>query len=276
MNYFLSLLLFCFIGHLNSAEYGICIKNHISVHKSISHESEQITQLIFGDIYKVLSKSSDKQWLYIENQYDKYKGWISLSKHRKLSQQTFNNMINDTFPVCGDLKGFIEFEGNKFEISLGSTLPFYDNGVIEIDNKKGVFTGNAVFVPREFNAENVISTSKLCLDIPYLWGGKNALGYDCSGFVQVVYKTLGIKLPRDSRQQVLVGEEIELKDAKVGDLAFFHIDGRVIHVGIVIDDNKIIHSSKRVKINTLDKTGIWIDETQSYSHYLKCIKRIVR
>jgi hypothetical protein len=98
------------------------------------------------------------------------------------------------------LKGFIEFEGNKLEISLGSTLPFYDNGVIEIDNKKGVFTGNAVFVPREFNSENVISTSKLCLDIPYLWGGKNALGYDCSGFVQVVYKALGIKLPRDSRQ----------------------------------------------------------------------------
>jgi hypothetical protein len=275
MRYILSICLCWVINFCLSAEYGICINNHISVHKSANKTSEQVTQLIFGDIYTIISKSKDKKWLFIENQYDSYKGWIASTSHRFLSEETFQEMKKDTFPVCGDLQGIIEFEGKKFEISLGSTLPFYENGKLKIDNKSASFSGNALYLPREFNSQQVLLTAKLCLEIPYLWGGKNALGYDCSGFVQTVYKTFGIKLPRDSGQQVKLGEDISLSNAIVGDLAFFHENGKIVHVGIIIEGNKIIHASKKVKINKLDNTGIWVDDTQSYSHFLKCIKRIV-
>ena len=266
----------CSLNLLYSSEYGICIKNFISVHKTTKASSEQITQLIFGDTYTIISKSKDKKWLFIENLFDNYQGWIALEQHRVLSEQTFIDMKKNTFPICADLKGLVEFEGKKFEISLGSSLPYYKNGSISIDGKIGSFTGNTTVIPRKFTSDILLSTSKLCLNIPYLWGGKNAFGYDCSGFVQTVYKTFGVFLPRDSGQQIKLGEEIKLADAKVGDLAFFHENGKIVHVGIVIEGNKIIHASKKVKINKLDKTGIWVDETQSYSHYLKCVKRIVQ
>lgn len=275
MRTFLTLTFICLVNFCFSSEYGICIKNCVSVHKVANKNSEQVTQLIFGDIYTIISKSSDKKWLLIENQFDKYQGWIPEIHHRALSEKCFTEMKIDTFPVCADLIGEVEFEGKKFEISLGSTLPYFNNGTITIDGKDGIFNGKTVDIPQKFNSDTLLSTSKLCLNIPYLWGGKNAFGYDCSGFVQTVYKTFGIFLPRDSGQQVKLGEEIKLSEAKVGDLAFFHDKGKIVHVGIIIEGNKIIHASKKVKINKLDKTGIWVDETQSYSHYLKCIRRIV-
>lgn len=276
MKYFIALSLVCLVNFCFSTEYGICIKNYVSVHKLANKNSEQVTQLIFGDTYTIISKSKDKKWLFIENLFDKYQGWISISNHRSLSEKIFLDMKADTFPVCADLKGKVEFEGKTFEISLGSTLPYYDNGIIQIDDKKAKFIGAVTFIPQEFIQEKLLETSKMCLDVPYLWGGKNAFGYDCSGFVQTVYKTFGINLPRDSGQQVKLGKEINLADSQVGDLAFFHDNGKIVHVGMIIEGNKIIHASKKVKINKLDKTGIWVDETQSYSHYLKCIKRIDR
>ncbi|MFM7667185.1 MAG: NlpC/P60 family protein [Bacteroidota bacterium] len=275
MKYILFVFLVCSMTIIYSAEYGICSKNFICVHKTANASSEQVTQLIFGDTYTILSKSKDKKWLLIENLFDKYQGWISKENHYAISEKSFIEMKNKIFPVCADLKGIIEFEGEKFEISLGSSLPYYKNGSIVINGKKGTFTGNAVTIPREFNSDILLSSSKLCLNIPYLWGGKNAFGYDCSGFVQTIYKTFGIFLPRDSGQQVKLGTDIKLTDAKIGDLAFFHENGKIVHVGIIIEGNKIIHASKKVKINKLDSTGIWVDETQSYSHYLKCIKRVI-
>jgi hypothetical protein len=276
MRTFLVLSLICLVNFCFSAEYGICVKNCVSVHKVANKNSEQVTQLIFGDTYTIISKSKDKNWLFIENLFDNYQGWIALSNHRSLSEKIFLDMKADTFPVCADLKGMIEFEGKTFEISLGSTLPYYENGIIQIDDKKAKFIGAVAYIPQEFSYEKILTTSKLCLGVPYLWGGKNAYGYDCSGFVQTVYKTFGINLPRDSGQQVKLGKDINLVDAQVGDLAFFHDNGKIVHVGMIIEGNKIIHASKKVKINKLDKTGIWVDETQSYSHYLKCVRRIVQ
>ncbi|MFM7661921.1 MAG: NlpC/P60 family protein, partial [Bacteroidota bacterium] len=260
MKYILTVSFIFSIALFYSAEYGICISNFTTVHKTTDNASEQVTQLIFGDIYMIISKSKDKKWLLIENLFDGYQGWIPKENHRSISERTYFEMKKDTFPVCADLKGLVEFEGKKFEISLGSSLPYYKNGSIVIDGKKGIFTGNAVTIPREFNLDILLSTSKLCLDIPYLWGGKNAFGYDCSGFVQTVYKTLGIFLPRDSGQQVKIGDEIKFESAQIGDLAFFHENGKIVHVGIIIEGNKIIHASKKVKINKLDSTGIWVDE----------------
>ena len=276
MRYILTIYISLMLNLVYSAEYGICVKNSISVHKYANKTSEQVTQLIFGDTYTIITKSKDKKWLFIENQFDNYQGWIASTNHRSLSEQIFMEMKTRSFPICADLKGTIELEGKTFEISLGSTLPYYENGILKIDGVKATFKGNITEIPQEFSSEKLLYRSKLCLNIPYLWGGKNAFGYDCSGFVQTVYKTFGINLPRDSGQQVKLGNDIELTNAKVGDLAFFHENGKIVHVGIIIEGNKIIHASKKVKINKLDATGIWVDENQSYTHYLKCIKRIVQ
>jgi cell wall-associated NlpC family hydrolase len=103
------------------------------------------------------------------------------------------------------------------------------------------------------------------------------MGVDCSGFVQVVFKVLGIFLQRDAYLQATQGDKVEnLLLSKTGDLAFFNNEaGRITHVGIVLEGNKIIHASGKVRIDTLTKEGIINNETDKQTHTLHSIKKVI-
>ena len=122
----------------------------------------------------------------------------------------------------------------------------------------------------------LLETVRFFLNIPYLWGGKNAMGLDCSGFTQVVLGLFGKQLKRNASEQATQGRKIsDLKNAQAGDLVFFdHEDGKISHVGIVIDPERVIHCSGRVKVEKLDTTGIYSAETGTYTHHLVTIRRI--
>ena len=110
-----------------------------------------------------------------------------------------------------------------------------------------------------------------------MWGGKSPLGVDCSGFTQLAYKINGYNLPRDAYQQVELGEPLNfVEEAQAGDLAFFdNEEGKIIHVGILLDNQQIIHASGQVRIDNFDHYGIFNTDTKKYSHTLRVIKRIL-
>ncbi len=93
----------------------------------------------------------------------------------------------------------------------------------------------------------------------------------------MVFKLNGIQLPRDAWQQAEKGEALNfIEEAQKGDLAFFdNEEGKIVHVGIIIDKNKIIHSSGKVRIDTLDHYGIFNSDSGKYSHNLRVIKKIL-
>ena len=115
------------------------------------------------------------------------------------------------------------------------------------------------------------------LNAPYLWGGKTPFGVDCSGFTQMVYKLNGYKLMRDASQQSKQGEALSfIEESEPGDLAFFdNEEGNIIHVGIIMDDNYIIHASGKVRIDRLDHLGIYNAEINKHTHKLRVIKKII-
>jgi cell wall-associated NlpC family hydrolase len=115
------------------------------------------------------------------------------------------------------------------------------------------------------------------LNAPYLWGGKTPFGIDCSGFTQMVYKLNGYHLKRDASQQATEGEPLSfIEESEPGDLAFFdNEEGKIIHVGIIMDNNYIIHSSGKVRIDRLDHLGIYNAETNRHTHKLRVIKKMI-
>jgi cell wall-associated NlpC family hydrolase len=91
-------------------------------------------------------------------------------------------------------------------------------------------------------ADDYLKTAESFIGVPYLWGGTTALGLDCSGFVQQVYRLNGVALPRDADQQAVLGRKVE--EARAGDLMFFGADS-VTHVALATSATEFIHAPER-------------------------------
>ena len=124
--------------------------------------------------------------------------------------------------------------------------------------------------------EKLVGNALIYLNTPYLWGGRSPFGIDCSGFTQVVYRLQGISLPRDAYQQAEIGTTLSfIEESEPGDLAFFdNNEGKIIHVGIILENNHIIHASGKVRIDRIDQQGIFNKEKGQHTHKLRLIKSI--
>ncbi|MDQ3534734.1 MAG: C40 family peptidase [Bacteroidota bacterium] len=256
---------------------GICRLSIVPVRATESDKSEMVTQLLFGDHYTILEESSNRKWLKIRIFYDEYEGWIDRKQHSLISEDFFYQISHLDYKICTDVTAKILFKKQDLHVVMGSILPMATNELFRLEDELQ-YSGNAksLWEVRGYNFFK--ETALKFLNTPYLWGGKTPFGIDCSGFTQIVFKICGYKLPRDAYQQALVGTIVsDLEDAAPGDLAFFtNTKGRVFHVGIILDDKKIIHSSGKVKIDILDENGIFDVENQVYSHPLSSLRRILK
>ena len=121
-----------------------------------------------------------------------------------------------------------------------------------------------------------METAKLFLNAPYLWGGRSIHGIDCSGYTQIVAKIHGFQLPRDASQQVNFGEEVRFEDRQPGDFEFYiNSKGNIHHVGIIIEENKVLHASGWVRSDKSDETGIYREDFREYTHQHHSIRRLI-
>lgn len=260
-------------------EYGIAYLSIIPVRVEPSDRSEMVTQILFGEHFKVLEKNNG--WCFVHLFYDDYEGWIDEKMCYYITPDLYGKLSNDKNFVSQETINILQRNKKEspFMIVSGSTLPFYnaENKSFTINDETFFFYGD-VLDKKEDDIRMSISDSALnYVDTPYLWGGRTPFGIDCSGFTQIVYKLNGIKLPRDASQQIELGKTIGfVGKAKPGDLAFFDDDeGNIIHVGIILENNKIIHASGKVRVDLIDHQGIFNDELKKYTHRLRIIKQIL-
>lgn len=258
--------------------YGLCFLPLAPLRAQASHKSEMVSQVLFGESFEILAV--DDSWVLVRLAYDNYEGWLDEKQYEEISAAFFQDLQASKQVVTGlsshsvCLKLGLE---EMLNILPGSTLPFLDDTKFAIGEQDYLFLGESSIPDvADFHA-GLEETAQFYLNAPYLWGGRSLFGIDCSGFVQQVYKHLGVKLARDASQQVHAGTAIQsLQDAKPGDLAFFDNDqGDITHVGILLEDNEIIHSSGHVKVDRIDEQGIFSQDAKQYTHSLKAIRRVV-
>ena len=252
-----------------------------------SHKSEMVTQVIFGELYRILGK--EDHWLRVRLAYDNYEGWIDQKQSFPLEEDEFIRLINADTPASLDLVQLLSNENrlSVIPIPLGSSLPGIADHRFTVAQELFSFEGlvaDAVSLEttlthqeRQKAKQTLIGDAMLYVNAPYLWGGRTPFGIDCSGLTQMVYKLKKIKLLRDAAQQATHGEPLNfISESEPGDLAFFDDEeGNIIHVGLMVDRSRIIHASGRVRIDIIDHEGIYNEDEKQYTHKLRVIKRII-
>jgi hypothetical protein len=252
--------------------FGICNLAIIPLRVESNDRSEIVSQVLFGEHFEVLEQF--KQWIKIKLQYDGYEGWIDSKQYQPISEAEYKQLSKDAIILNSDLVEYITGTHNLLmPIPLGASLSFLNHS--EINGNNFEFEGMRISGVKP--KSNIVQTSFMYLNAPYLWGGKTPFGIDCSGFTQMVYKLNGYHLLRDASQQATQGEALSfIEESEPGDLAFFdNEDGRIIHVGIIMENNYIIHASGKVRIDRLDHLGIYNAEANKHTHKLRVIKKII-
>lgn len=280
---------------------GISLHSVVPVRTEARETAEMSTQILFAEQCEILAEQA--RWYQVRLCQDGQEGWVDKKMLTPLSAEEEQKLPAEATAMVLMPMAYAVSENNGQTIPLtaGTRLCNYKDGRFELLGVGFRIDPSMVLTaPLPLDEPHLLQAVRFFLNIPYLWGGKNAMGMDCSGFTQVVLSLFGKHLLRNASEQATQGIEVNgLEDAQAGDLAFFckpqtnHANNGknvnnanngahapITHVGILIDKQRIIHCSGRVKVEKIDATGIFsIEQADAkhpqgqYTHQLLSIRR---
>jgi len=267
--------------------YAACRVPAAPVYKEPTHRSEMVNQLLFGEMVKIIEEGA-RIWVKIKGIMDAYEGWVSRGQLEPVHEIMVFPASSET-PMIVQPFTLLKTVDSSMIIPFGSSLLGLhvpaDASLADMKEAQGRF-GQFRYTykpesgkkPLKASVSDIQTITRLWLNAPYLWGGRTLTGVDCSGFAQTVFKVMGIRIPRDAWEQALKGMAIGfLQEAKMGDLAFFDDEeGKIIHVGILLNDHEIIHAAGgtgKIQVDKIDNEGIVRSDNGWRTHRLRIIKR---
>jgi cell wall-associated NlpC family hydrolase len=239
------------------------------------HRAEQVNQLLFGERVEIL-EINDRDWAKIKCEWDSYEGWCKAAQLTTVTRKAYNK---EPKALTAKHTDKIVFPESEMWLPMGADLFPLKGGKVTIGVETGKYKGKKLDVKGlELTKESIKAAAFNYMNAPYQWGGRTIAGIDCSGLSQMAYKLCGKQIPRDAAQQAEVGETIDfLQHTHAGDLAFFdNAEGKITHVGILLDESTIIHATDtagRVVIDKIDQGGIISVSQRKRTHNLRLVKR---
>ena len=255
---------------------AISLHSVIPVRVEPKESAEQSTQILFGDTCTIIEQIP--RWNRVKLDLDGQEGWVDSKMITPMTKEEYASYVPDyanaayvLYPIAYAVSAN---NSQTIPLTAGTRLTKYQDGQFQILGVNFRIDPSMVLQqPMPMNDQNLIQTIRFFLNVPYLWGGKNALGMDCSGFTQTILSLFGKKILRNASEQATQGRKIStLQKAKAGDLVFFahyndkQQEEKITHVGILLDAERVVHCSGRVKVEKIDNTGIFSVEQANKEH----------
>ena len=275
-------------AYLGDSTYGIINRSVAHLRRTPRHAAELLDQAIMGDVVRLLKK--EKSWYLVQTGYG-YLGWMtkySLVRTDETGKAKWQNAprvrVTSIAPFIYQKKDVKSFPVS--DAVLNMTLQLVEKGrrwvkVALPDGREGFIAASDIELVKpttQASRQDIIYTAQRMTGVPYLWGGNSSKASDCSGFTHTVFLAHGLNLPRDARQQALVGKEItpkpDFSNVLPADLLFFGSGDRITHVGISLGGYGFIHQDRDVNIDSFD------EKADNYNAFrkknLKVIRRIIQ
>lgn len=231
-------------------------------------ESEVVSSAYYSERVNVVETLGD--WLKVQTVVDSYEGWIP----KNIVFLSQNELFKDQKQQVAKIARLSCLVYDRKDIAFGPALrlPFECSVLVQDASDKRWITvrtldgkdryiqrGDLSFDSKALSMQELIALADQFLGLPYTWGGRSSLGYDCSGFVQMLFRQMNIALPRDSKDQLnFTGFATTTKEElKPGDLIFWGLaEDRIRHVGLYIGNDEFIHASARENMPWIRKSRL--------------------
>lgn len=249
---------------------GISYQGFLPVRTEPSEKADMFSQLLFSESFSILEEKG--AWLLIKPDFNDIEGWVVKNSVRAgiMPEKPGNEAKEGEMMVIHPSVTVLDtLNARPLLLPAGSVLKLSQ----EESFKK--LTDDGWRIPG--NDADPEECGKMLLSIPHLHGGRSGFGFDAAGLVQMLCRLMGRFLPHSIAGQAEAGNIVNfIHEAEKGDLAFFHEgEDEFSHVGMVLDEGKIIHVSDQVRIDKLDQQGIYCVEKESYTHQLRVVKQLI-
>lgn len=217
------------------------------------------TQALMGEAVRVLGQQGSWSRVAVVGQPTPkntlgYPGWVPT--RQLTANPTFGALLSGPIAVVTSPTAALRTSRSRLELSYGTEMPAVGSSGQDIlvatpAGTTGRLSASAAHVYRSSAAipvptpKELVAAARLFLGLRYLWGGTSAFGFDCSGFVNLIYRAHGLVIPRDADAQAMAGRPVSARELQPGDLVFFATDPpsrAITHVGMYIGDGQMIES----------------------------------